>query len=166
MNDSLSVVISRRLPATRERVFAAWVEPEQLAQWYGPTVFSNEDVTVDLRVGGRFELVMVSPDGNRYPTGGEFLEVDPPSRLVYRDTSPELSDDFGEMVRAQLSAIGADPDTPITPIVTVTFTALGDETEVEIRSDFESGAARDALVRMQMVEGWQESLGSLERLLA
>ncbi len=108
---------------------------------------------------------MVSPDGDRFPAGGEFIEIDPPARIVYRDTSPELSEGFGQMVRAQLEAIGADPETTIDPIVTVSFEAVGDETELSISTAFSSEAAREALRRMQMVEGWLESLDTLEKYL-
>lgn len=160
-SDDLILEISRRIPAPREAVFAAWIEPEQLARWYGPGVFSNEDVEVDLTVGGRFQVVMVAPSGDRYPAGGEFIEIDPPARLVYRDTSPELSDEFMVMVRAQLAEIGADPNTAVAPLVTVTFEEAGTETDLTISTQFETEAAREALRRMQMLEGWSESLDTL-----
>lgn len=165
MSDDLILEISRRIPAPREDVFAAWVEPEQLARWYGPGVFGNEDIEVDLTVGGRFQVVMVAPSGDRYPAGGEFVEIDPPARIVYRDTSPELSDAFMVMVRAQLEEIGADPNTSVAPIVTVTFEDAGDETDLKISTQFETPEAREALRRMQMVEGWIESLDTLVDLL-
>lgn len=166
MSNDLILETSRRIPAPREAVFAAWIEPEQLARWYGPTVFGNEDVEVDATVGGRFQVVMVAPSGDRYPAGGEFVEITPPERLVYRDTSPELSDAFGVMVRAQLEEIGADPNTPVAPLVTVNFGDAGDATDLTITSRFESEAAREALRRMQMIEGWNESLETLEELFA
>lgn len=166
MSADTTISISRRLPAPRERVFAAWIEPEQLARWYGPSVFGNEDVRVDAVVGGRFQVVMVSPDGNRYPAGGEFLEIDPPARIVYRETSGELSEEFMTMVRAQLESIGASADTDVQSIVTVTFESVGEETELTITSRFANAEARRALELMRMVEGWNESLDTLERQLA
>lgn len=165
MNDDLILEIRRRIPAPREAVFAAFIEPEQLARWYGPGVFGNEEVEVDATVGGRFRVVMVAPSGDRYPTGGEFIEIEPPERLVYRDTSPELSDEFMVMVRAQLAEIGADPNTPVAPLVTVTFAVAGSETDLTISTQFETPEAREALRRMQMIEGWAESLDTLTELL-
>lgn len=166
MADDLTLSITRWLSAPPEAVFAAWIEPQQLAEWYGPGVFSNADVEVDARAGGRFQVVMVSPDGNRYPAGGEFIEVDPPDRLVYRDTSGELSQEFVQMVRAQLIAAGADPDTDVQSIVTVTFERVAEGTQLTITTAFSSEAARQALVGMRMVDGWNESLDTLERHFA
>lgn len=166
MTERTTIEIIRRFAASPERVFAAWIEPEQLARWYGPTHFSNEEVSVGATVGGSFRLVMVAPSGDRFPTGGEFLEVDPPSKLVYRDTSPQMSEQFKSMVRGQLEAIGADPETPIEPLVTVNFAADGDGTLLTITTSFGSEAAATAMRRMQMVEGWEESLDSLATNLA
>jgi uncharacterized protein YndB with AHSA1/START domain len=78
------VAVSRTFAAPRDMVFSAWTDPDQLAVWWGPTHFTvpRESVNVDLRPGGRFELVMVDPSGKEYPVRQEIRELDPPSMLV------------------------------------------------------------------------------------
>jgi uncharacterized protein YndB with AHSA1/START domain len=66
--------------APRQRVFAAWTEPERLRAWWGPGRFRTTRADVDLRPGGRYELVL-EPGPMRLV--GEFREVVAPERLVY-----------------------------------------------------------------------------------
>ena len=56
------VLITRIFDAPREEVFRAWTDPDEVAQWYGPSQFDTprERIHIDLRVGGRYELTMVS----------------------------------------------------------------------------------------------------------
>jgi uncharacterized protein YndB with AHSA1/START domain len=70
--------------APRADVFRAWTDPDELAQWWGPGAFTTPRAKVDLRVGGRYELVM-QPPGDAPPLllAGEYRELDPPARLVY-----------------------------------------------------------------------------------
>ena len=35
------VLITRVFEAPRERVFAAWIDPDQVASWYGPEHFDT-----------------------------------------------------------------------------------------------------------------------------
>jgi hypothetical protein len=58
--------------APRERVFAAWTEEEQLKRWWGPGRFVTTRADVDLRPGGRYELVL---EPGPMQLAGEFREV-------------------------------------------------------------------------------------------
>ena len=40
------------------------------------------DCEIDLRVGGNFHNVFVTPDGTKCSFRGTYLEIDPPTRLV------------------------------------------------------------------------------------
>jgi uncharacterized protein YndB with AHSA1/START domain len=79
----LTLHLEKVLQAGTERVFAACVEPEKLAQWWGPAGFTSPSVGLDLRKGGRYRITMQPPDGEAFHLRGEFREVDPPQRLVY-----------------------------------------------------------------------------------
>ena len=46
--------LERTLAASPERVFAACVEAEKLAQWWGPAGFTSPSVQLDVRKGGRY----------------------------------------------------------------------------------------------------------------
>lgn len=76
------VQVSRVLKATPQDVFQAWTDPRQLQQWLCPDPGAVREVTCDPVVGGRYRLVMVFDHGAREVTG-EYLEVDPPHRLVF-----------------------------------------------------------------------------------
>lgn len=84
-------VVHRRLPATAERVHAAFVEPTKLEQWFVVPGYSTpaERMRVDPRPSGRMEAVMVSDtDGSEIPFGFEYAELDPPHRVVLRFEEP------------------------------------------------------------------------------
>ena len=85
--------ITRVFDAPRELVWKAWTDPDQVARWFGPAGISTprSTITMDVRPGGTFELTMVGDaDGTEYPSGGTFLEVDEPERLVWRDRDIDL----------------------------------------------------------------------------
>ena len=77
-----ALVVRRLLPAARERVFAAWLDPVTLAQFMCPGDVTGATVTVDPRVGGKFRIVMHHgrSDGEHW---GEYLAIEPPSRLSF-----------------------------------------------------------------------------------
>jgi uncharacterized protein YndB with AHSA1/START domain len=78
-----SVLVRRRVLAIpRERVFAAWLDPESLAQWMRPRDGSTATVELDARVGGKFRIVM-NHGGAGTEHSGEYLVIDPPSRLSF-----------------------------------------------------------------------------------
>jgi uncharacterized protein YndB with AHSA1/START domain len=164
--DDATIVIARVFDAPRELVFDAWTDPEQVKRWFGPASFTNGDVEIDLRPGGRFRIVMISPDGTEGPTGGEFLEVSPPERLVYRPTTLELSEGFASMIRSQLELAGADPDEDKSSIVTVTFDEHEQGTLLTLHHWFASEAVRDVIRNIGSVGGWNEALDTLARELA
>ena len=58
------LVLRRVMKAPPERVFSAWIEPERLARWFGPTGFTCPEQQVDARPGGRYRITMRSPEGS------------------------------------------------------------------------------------------------------
>lgn len=74
--------ISRTFHASRETVFKAWSTAEHVKNWFSPETYSVPDARVDMRVGGAFEVCMLSPSGEKHWTRGTFVEVKPHSRLV------------------------------------------------------------------------------------
>jgi uncharacterized protein YndB with AHSA1/START domain len=90
--------LERVLAHPRERVFAAFVEPDSLVQWWGPTGFTSSSVELDLREGGLYRIAMQPPEGDAFHLRGEFREVDPPNRLVYTFEWEEPTPDDRETV--------------------------------------------------------------------
>jgi uncharacterized protein YndB with AHSA1/START domain len=111
--------ITRVFDAPRDLVWKAWTDPDQVARWFGPRSISTprSTITMDVRPGGTFELTMVSDDdGTEYPSGGMFLEVEEPERLVWRDRDIDL-------------------------LVTITFVDLGGRTEMTCHVAGRTGGA-------------------------
>jgi uncharacterized protein YndB with AHSA1/START domain len=111
--------ITRVFDAPRDLVWKAWTDPEHVARWFGPRAITTPASTIrmDVRPGGTFELTMVSDDdGTEYPSGGTFLEVEEPKRLVWRDRDIDLT-------------------------VTITFADLGDRTEMTCHVAGKTGGA-------------------------
>jgi uncharacterized protein YndB with AHSA1/START domain len=74
--------VSRVFPAPRETVFKAWSSAEHVKRWFCPNGYSVPEATVEMRVGGRFEVCMRSPEGLEHWTKGTFTEVAAPERLT------------------------------------------------------------------------------------
>lgn len=88
--DSGTLVYTRVFHAPRELVFRCMTDPEHLTRFWGPTGTSTplDRITVDLRVGGVFETVMVSDsDGGSYTMRATYDEIDPPARLSWTDVN-------------------------------------------------------------------------------
>jgi uncharacterized protein YndB with AHSA1/START domain len=76
------VVVRRFIPVPRERAFAAWLDPASMVQWMLPGDTRHASVEADARVGGQFRIVMDHGRGGA-DHWGEYLVVDPPSRLSF-----------------------------------------------------------------------------------
>jgi uncharacterized protein YndB with AHSA1/START domain len=72
------VTVRRLLPAPREEIWKLWTTPERMPEW----ILDGGSATLDVRVGGRYHLDM-HYEGKSFPHDGEYLEVVPPSRLVF-----------------------------------------------------------------------------------
>lgn len=78
-----SLTIVRRIRAKPSVVYAALINPEAIAHWWGPPdtehVLSAES---DSRVGGRFRVRFRKVDGTEHESAGEFLELIDSKRVV------------------------------------------------------------------------------------
>lgn len=77
-----AVRIRRLLPATPEEVFEAWTDAESLRQWLCPGTTTVETAELDVRVGGKFSIVLHTVNG-LYAHTGEYREIRRPERLVF-----------------------------------------------------------------------------------
>lgn len=135
---SLRAEVRRTIQATPDVLYRAWTTPEQAAVFLsapGHPATMNADV----RVGGRFDILMASEKGERYPHTGEYLELDPPRRLAFTWISAWSPAELGAKV-------------------TVTFRDQGDgSTEVVLVHE----RFTDTLSRDDHQHGWAEFLGQL-----
>lgn len=138
-----SLSITRHYNASPEKVWRAWTDPEALKEWFKPDdSFSVPLAETDVRVGGRFSVLMVSSEGEEHEASGVYLEVVPNRKLVFTwvwKETPERK-----------------------TLVTVTLRPSGSGTELELKHEqFFDTEDRDS-----HQEGWSGSLALLERFLA
>ncbi len=105
--DRQHVRITRTFEASREEVFRAWTDPDEVASWYGPKHMHapREQIRIDPRVGGRWELTMVrrGGQGDAMPIGYEIVELVTPELLVMRaDPMPAMGMAEGNVLRIEL----------------------------------------------------------------
>jgi len=80
---SLGLTLTRVFDAPRALVWAAWTDPEHLANWWGPVEYPASVVDMDVRTGGRWRnLLRGVHDGRELWQNGTFIEVVPPERIV------------------------------------------------------------------------------------
>lgn len=83
------LVLERVIDIAPQQVFDAWTKPEHVLQWFTPKPWKTIKCDNELRAGGRFNVVMQSPEGEEYPTNGCYLEVSAPHRLVWTNAMGE-----------------------------------------------------------------------------
>jgi len=134
----LDLTVTRTIAAPRETVFNAWLSPAALAKFMRTPAGGSMDsqVSTDPVKGGRFSIVMVTPE-REIPHGGTYLDISPYSHLAFTWESPFSDDD---------SVVTIDLAEP----------APG-QTEITLRQvKFRSEEARDGHIR-----GWTSLLGYL-----
>lgn len=140
------IVLVKVLKHPRQKVFAAWTDPDALAQWYGPTGLEIENHEADIREGGiwRFDMVGVfEGKEQRFPNLMRFLEIVPDERIVV---------DYGT----------PDPDDPDRFRMTVTFDEQADgKTVLTMRQLHPSSRRRQAVIDFGAVEYGMQTLDGL-----
>ncbi|MFS8046639.1 SRPBCC family protein [Rhizobium sp. BR 314] len=89
------IVLVKVLNHPRQKVFAAWMDPRALAQWYGPTDLKIENHEADIREGGiwRFDMVgLFEGQERRFANLVRFLEIVPNERIVMDHGTPDAND--------------------------------------------------------------------------
>jgi uncharacterized protein YndB with AHSA1/START domain len=87
-----SLTLERRYDAPPAKVFSAWTDAKKLARWFCPRASEPVLAETDPRVGGRYRIVVRSPDGEEHDVSGTFREVVADRRLVFTwawRTTPE-----------------------------------------------------------------------------
>ncbi len=78
-----SLTLKRRFNAAPAKVFAAWTDPEKVKRWMGPGEVKTLQAENDVRVGGRYRIVMLAPSGEEHDVSGVYREVIANEKLVY-----------------------------------------------------------------------------------
>lgn len=149
--------ITRTFDAPREEVFRYLVQPDLIAQWWGPDGFVTpaDQVEVEAKVGGLHRKTMVLesaeiaagmgvPVGAEFPDAATVLEILPPELLVLTsEPQPEMGLVERTVPRIELHAEGPER----TRVVLV-------------------DGPYDEMMAPHAETGWTQQFGKLERLLA
>lgn len=139
------LVVTRTFNGPVHLVFEAWTRPELFQRWWVPRSFgiSLRSCEMDVRPGGTYRLVFGHGDAEPHAFHGTYLEVTPPSRLVW------TNEEGDEVV-----------------ITTVTFEDRGDKTLLVVHELHPSKEALDSARASGVEAGTLEAFDQLDALLA
>jgi uncharacterized protein YndB with AHSA1/START domain len=137
------LVVTRTFNGPARLVFEAWTKPELMKLWWAPKssgvpLLSCE---MDVRVGGGYRLEF-GQAGSSFAFFGKYLEVEPPSRLVW--TNDESED---------------------AAVTTVTFEEKEGQTLLVLHELYPTKEALDEAIA-GMADGMPEQFEQLDALLA
>jgi uncharacterized protein YndB with AHSA1/START domain len=113
--------ISRTFPAPRTAVFDAWSSADRVTRWFSPETYTVSAATVDMRVGGAFDVRMRAPDGEEHWMRGTFVEVAPHARLVIDSHVTDTAGDPLFTTRTEVDFSDAAGGTKMDIVQTYTF---------------------------------------------
>ena len=140
-NPSAVIYNERVLTSSPRKILAAFENAECLAQWWGPSGFTNTFEQFEFKPGGRWVFVMHGPNGANYPNESVFREIQPDTKIVIEHV--------------------------VTPwfTLTVTLAPRGDKTHLAWEQKFESAEVA-AKLRPICDPANEQNLDRLQALLA
>jgi uncharacterized protein YndB with AHSA1/START domain len=139
------LVVTRTVNGPPRMVFEAFTNAELFKRWWIPKSFglTLHSCETDVRVGGRYRLVISQGAAKPMEFYGKYMEVTPHSRLVW--TNEEGGDG------------GA--------VTTVTFQEKGGKTLLAVHDLYPSKEALDAAIASGATSGMPETLEQLDALI-
>ena len=138
------ILITREFDAPKHLVYKAYTTPELVSRWWTAKRGEMTVAEIDLRVGGTWRYVMVTPDGFEVGFHGEYREIVENERIV----STEVYEGMPE---------GEALDT-------LTLTEVDGRTTLSILVQHTSKEHRDAHIDSGMEDGLQDALDLLEQV--
>ena len=146
--DGADFVMERVFAAPRELVWQAITEPKHIPNWWGPRDTPMTVEAMDFRVGGRWRWIARGGDGDA-PFTGEYLEIDPPKRIVNTET------------------FDVEPFNQLEPaLVTTTLEEVEGGTKLRSSTRFPSAEALEGALATGMTGGAIESWDRLDEVVA
>jgi uncharacterized protein YndB with AHSA1/START domain len=140
-NQRRDLVITRVVDAAVGQVWRAWIDPEQVRRWWGPTGCTCPLARMDVREGESWLVAMRSPAGQDLDNTWAYRRIVPLQRLEF---IRNFADQDGNMIT--LASVGLPPQLPQDVRHLVTFHALGEHrTELTVT---ESGYVSDQILEL------------------
>ena len=150
--EALTFTIVAELAAPPSRVWQLWADPRQLERWWGPPTWPATFEQHDVVVGGGSRYYMTGPEGEKARGWWRFVSLDEPRSIEFDDG---FSDESG-LPNAEMPTIRGR--------VELEQTAAG--TRMTVTSHFATAEQMQQLVEMGMVEGMNEAMGQIDKVLA
>ena len=141
------ILITRDFAAPKHLVYQAITTPELVKRWWNAKRGEVTTAEIDLREGGKWRSVMVTPDGFEVAFHGEYREIVPNERIVSTEAYEGVP----------------DPDGNAT-VNTITLTEESGRTTMTVLIDCPSPEVRDAIVESGMEAGMQDAYDLLEEV--
>ena len=139
------ILITREFDAPKHLVWKAWTTPELVKRWWHANRGEMTVCEIDLRVGGSWRHVMVTPDGFEVGFHGEYREIVPNERLVSTEVYEGIPD------AEEHAAIDI-----------LTLTEAGERTILAVLVEHPTKEGRDAHINSGMEAGMQDAMDLLE----
>jgi uncharacterized protein YndB with AHSA1/START domain len=143
-DETRELTVSRVIGASPDRVYEAFVNPDELAEWMHPHGFSAEVHHLEPEEGGTYRISMTGKaegmEDYSHSYTGTFEELVPGERIVQTE-SPDGGGMTGEMT------------------VTITFDEVPEGTEVNVRIEIPTEWPDEA------IGGWEAALENLDSFL-
>lgn len=150
------VEFERTYDAPIDEVWKAWTEAEKLKQWWGPDNVIIPECELDLRVGGRFYIVMEAGEGmgqykgTKWPMEAKYTNIDPATELAY--TSNAWTE-------------GDKEATLIDGMTKINFVEENGKTKVTVKATINSTGPKAGMAVEGMQMGFTQQLEKLNRFL-
>jgi uncharacterized protein YndB with AHSA1/START domain len=147
-------VMERIFDAPRSLVFEVWSNAEHLKNWWGPKDWTLPVCELDFRPGGEWLYCMKGPAATDYMESwgkAVYHEIVEPERIVYADN----------FVDSEGNKIEGTPNI----LITLTFEETDGKTKVISRAEFDTAEDLQAVLKMGMEQGANESWDRLEDYL-
>lgn len=144
------LAVTRTFDATRERVYRAFTDPDQLAAWWGPIGNSlpRDEIEFDVRPGGHQRWTEVSA-------------ADPRIRVHIRFDLADVVD--GELLNGTMHVTGQLPE-GFEPFETRLRIEFHDEADGRTRLEVRQWLSEDLVSPSE--EGWRQAFTKLDVMLA
>jgi uncharacterized protein YndB with AHSA1/START domain len=151
------VAFEKVYDAPIDQVWKAWTDPIMLKQWWGPNDVSIPECEVDLRVGGKFYIVMEAGEamgqykGTKWPMMAEYTEIEPKSKLSYS---------------AKAWTEGAEEETTIETVTDLILSEENGKTKLKLKSAILKSGPNATVAIQGMQYGFSQQLDKLNTFLS
>ena len=146
-NSAIQLNVSKEFPVPAERLYAAWITPDDLKQWWHPMGNQLQQASTAPKVGGPVEYVFATENGDHsFTIKGTYKEVEDGKRLVYTWNWQLPAPTVGDSEY----------------LLTIVFSAQGNGSSIEVTQD--NFATEEAVHPHR--EGWEKALNDLHAYLS